>query len=92
MVRFIVLNFLYRILPSIPFLSLLRTYLLLRLADEWEKLADSVAFILGLGKIAARTGDASWISSRLSRGRVFELRGQSDAIVVGGNTVRQDST
>ncbi|XP_028548303.1 riboflavin biosynthesis protein PYRR, chloroplastic isoform X5 [Dendrobium catenatum] len=42
------------------------------------------------GKIAARSGDASWVSSRLSRGRVFELRGRSDAIVVGGNTVRQD--
>ncbi|KAH0467846.1 hypothetical protein IEQ34_002879 [Dendrobium chrysotoxum] len=43
------------------------------------------------GKIAARSGDASWVSSRLSRGRVFELRGRSDAIVVGGNTVRQDN-
>ncbi|XP_020578701.1 riboflavin biosynthesis protein PYRR, chloroplastic [Phalaenopsis equestris] len=42
------------------------------------------------GKIAAISGDASWVSSRLSRGRVFELRGRSDAIVVGGNTVRQD--
>lgn len=42
------------------------------------------------GKIAASSGDASWVSSKLSRGRVFELRGRSDAIVVGGNTVRRD--
>ncbi|KAG6470536.1 riboflavin biosynthesis protein PYRR, chloroplastic-like [Zingiber officinale] len=42
------------------------------------------------GKIATRSGHASWISSKVSRGRVFELRGRSDAIVVGGNTVRRD--
>ncbi|XP_077226116.1 cytidine/deoxycytidylate deaminase family protein isoform X2 [Tasmannia lanceolata] len=42
------------------------------------------------GKIAASSGHASWISSKLSRERVFELRGRSDAIVVGGNTVRRD--
>ncbi|KAJ6814239.1 riboflavin biosynthesis protein PYRR, chloroplastic isoform X1 [Iris pallida] len=42
------------------------------------------------GKIAASSGHASWISSKLSRGRVFELRGRSDAIIVGGNTVRRD--
>lgn len=40
------------------------------------------------GKIAASSGHASWVSSRLSRGRVFELRGRSDAIVVGGNTIQ----
>ncbi|CAL9092491.1 unnamed protein product [Musa acuminata var. zebrina] len=42
------------------------------------------------GKIATMSGHASWISSKVSRGRVFELRGRSDAIVVGGNTVRRD--
>uniref|UniRef100_A0A1J3D6B3 Riboflavin biosynthesis protein PYRR, chloroplastic n=2 Tax=Noccaea caerulescens TaxID=107243 RepID=A0A1J3D6B3_NOCCA len=42
------------------------------------------------GKIAASSGHAAWISSKLSRTRVFELRGRSDAVVVGGNTVRQD--
>ncbi|XP_020110715.1 riboflavin biosynthesis protein PYRR, chloroplastic isoform X1 [Ananas comosus] len=42
------------------------------------------------GKIAASSGHASWVSSKLSRSRVFELRGRSDAIVVGGNTVRRD--
>ncbi|KAK1270968.1 hypothetical protein QJS04_geneDACA004420 [Acorus gramineus] len=42
------------------------------------------------GKIAASSGHASWVSSKLSRDRVFELRGRSDAIIVGGNTVRRD--
>lgn len=48
--------------------------------------------LLGItGKIAASSGHAAWISSKKSRNRVFELRGRSDAIVVGGNTVRKDS-
>ncbi|PSR92801.1 Riboflavin biosynthesis intermediates N-glycosidase [Actinidia chinensis var. chinensis] len=43
------------------------------------------------GKIAASSGHASWISSKQSRNRVFELRGRSDAVIVGGNTVRRDN-
>ncbi|CAL5363133.1 unnamed protein product [Camellia sinensis] len=43
------------------------------------------------GKIAASSGHAWWISSKKSRSRVFELRGKSDAIIVGGNTVRRDN-
>lgn len=43
------------------------------------------------GKIAASSGHAAWISSKTSRDRVFELRGRSDAIIVGGNTVRRDN-
>ncbi|XP_022025666.1 riboflavin biosynthesis protein PYRR, chloroplastic isoform X2 [Helianthus annuus] len=43
------------------------------------------------GKIAASSGHASWISSKKSRSRVFELRGRSDAVIVGGNTVRKDN-
>lgn len=43
------------------------------------------------GKIAASSGHASWISSKKSRSRVFELRGRSDAVIVGGNTVRMDN-
>ncbi|KAL1813368.1 riboflavin biosynthesis protein PYRR, chloroplastic [Daucus carota subsp. sativus] len=43
------------------------------------------------GKIAASSGHASWISSRQSRGQVLALRGRSDAIIVGGNTVRKDN-
>ncbi|KAA0038249.1 hypothetical protein IC582_003602 [Cucumis melo] len=42
------------------------------------------------GKIAASSGHAAWISSVSSRQRVFQLRGRSDAVIVGGNTVRQD--
>lgn len=44
-----------------------------------------------IGKIATTSGHATWISSKKSRNRVFELRGRSDAIIVGGNTVRKDS-
>lgn len=43
------------------------------------------------GKIATTSGHAAWISSKKSRNRVFELRGRSDAIIVGGNTVRKDN-
>ncbi|KAG4922522.1 hypothetical protein JHK84_051365 [Glycine max] len=43
------------------------------------------------GKIAATTGHASWISCKQSRNLVFELRGRSDAVIVGGNTVRRDN-
>lgn len=43
------------------------------------------------GKIAASSGHASWISSITSRTRVFDLRGRSDAVIVGGNTVRRDN-
>ncbi|KAJ0807645.1 putative 5-amino-6-(5-phosphoribosylamino)uracil reductase [Helianthus annuus] len=43
------------------------------------------------GKLAASSGHASWISSKKSRSRVFELRGRSDAVIVGGNTVRKDN-
>ncbi|CAL1382963.1 unnamed protein product [Linum trigynum] len=43
------------------------------------------------GKIAASSGHAAWITSKESRARVFELRGSSDAVIVGGNTVRRDN-
>lgn len=43
------------------------------------------------GKIAASTGHAAWVSSKMSRKHVFETRSRSDAIVVGGNTVRRDN-
>ncbi|XP_078434792.1 cytidine/deoxycytidylate deaminase family protein [Wolffia australiana] len=42
------------------------------------------------GKIATSSGHASWVSSAQSRARVFELRARSDAVIVGGNTVRCD--
>jgi diaminohydroxyphosphoribosylaminopyrimidine deaminase/5-amino-6-(5-phosphoribosylamino)uracil reductase len=42
------------------------------------------------GKIATRTGDSKWISSEDSRRYVHELRGRSDAVMVGANTVKRD--
>lgn len=42
------------------------------------------------GKIAASSGHAAWVSSAVSRERVFKTRAQSDAVIVGGNTVRRD--
>ena len=42
------------------------------------------------GKIAARTGDSRWISSGESRRYVHGLRGKSDAVMVGLNTVLKD--
>lgn len=43
------------------------------------------------GKIATDAGHAAWISCEQSRRHVFELRAQSDAVIVGGNTVRRDN-
>ncbi|CAK9207990.1 unnamed protein product [Sphagnum jensenii] len=43
------------------------------------------------GKIAASSGHAAWVSGELSRARVFRTRAQSDAVIVGGNTVRRDN-
>lgn len=43
------------------------------------------------GKIAASSGHAAWVSSAVSRERVFKTRAQSDAVIVGGNTVRRDN-
>ena len=42
------------------------------------------------GKIAARTGDSKWISGEESREFAHLLRAQSDAIMVGINTVLAD--
>lgn len=43
------------------------------------------------GKIATHTGHSAWVSNASSRQRVFEQRAASDAVIVGGNTVRRDN-
>lgn len=43
------------------------------------------------GKIATHTGDSQWISNELSRNLAHELRQQSEAIMVGVNTIIKDN-
>ncbi len=43
------------------------------------------------GKIATDTGHSAWVSSAESRDYVHHLRSTCDAIVTGGNTLRQDN-
>ncbi|KAK9907626.1 hypothetical protein WJX75_007205 [Coccomyxa subellipsoidea] len=43
------------------------------------------------GKIATSTGHSAWVSSPASRQLVFDARARSDAVIVGGNTVRRDN-
>ncbi|MDV3352726.1 bifunctional diaminohydroxyphosphoribosylaminopyrimidine deaminase/5-amino-6-(5-phosphoribosylamino)uracil reductase RibD [Leptolyngbyaceae cyanobacterium CCMR0082] len=43
------------------------------------------------GKIATDTGHSAWVTSPASRRHVHQLRGQCDAVIVGGNTVRKDN-
>ena len=43
------------------------------------------------GKIAATTGHSAWVTGKSSRHLVHHLRSTCDAIIIGGNTVRQDN-
>jgi diaminohydroxyphosphoribosylaminopyrimidine deaminase / 5-amino-6-(5-phosphoribosylamino)uracil reductase len=43
------------------------------------------------GKIAASTGHSQWITSPTARARVHQLRSACDAVIIGGNTLRQDN-
>lgn len=43
------------------------------------------------GKIATTTGHSAWVTNEDARSAVRELRAGCDAVVVGGNTVRQDN-
>lgn len=43
------------------------------------------------GKIATRTGDSKWISSRQSRAYVHRLRSTVDAIIIGSETAVRDN-
>lgn len=43
------------------------------------------------GKIATTTGHSAWITSVEARNEVHQWRAASDAVIVGGNTVRRDN-
>ncbi|MGB3650751.1 MAG: bifunctional diaminohydroxyphosphoribosylaminopyrimidine deaminase/5-amino-6-(5-phosphoribosylamino)uracil reductase RibD [Rivularia sp. (in: cyanobacteria)] len=43
------------------------------------------------GKIATTTGHSAWVTNQDARNAVRQLRAGCDAVVVGGNTVRQDN-
>jgi len=43
------------------------------------------------GKIAASSGHSAWVTSPTARHWVHDLRGRCDAVIVGGQTVRQDN-
>ncbi len=43
------------------------------------------------GKIATSTGHSAWVTDQVARDSVHQLRAASDAVIVGGNTVRQDN-
>lgn len=64
--------------PFITFHTLNRPYIILK----WAQSLD--------GKIATRTGDSKWITSRESRAAAHALRARVDAIVVGVGTILAD--
>ena len=43
------------------------------------------------GKIASISGHSTWVTGKEARTHVHQLRAACDAIIVGGNTVRQDN-
>jgi diaminohydroxyphosphoribosylaminopyrimidine deaminase / 5-amino-6-(5-phosphoribosylamino)uracil reductase len=43
------------------------------------------------GKIATTTGHSAWVTSKAARNLVHQLRSTCDAVIIGGNTVRQDN-
>ena len=43
------------------------------------------------GKIATTTGHSAWVTNQDARSVVRQLRAGCDAVIVGGNTVRQDN-
>jgi diaminohydroxyphosphoribosylaminopyrimidine deaminase / 5-amino-6-(5-phosphoribosylamino)uracil reductase len=43
------------------------------------------------GKIAATTGHSAWVTGEKARHLVHQQRAAADAVIVGGNTVRQDN-
>ena len=43
------------------------------------------------GKIVAIDGHSQWVTGTAARQRVYQLRAACDAVIIGGNTVRQDN-
>jgi diaminohydroxyphosphoribosylaminopyrimidine deaminase / 5-amino-6-(5-phosphoribosylamino)uracil reductase len=43
------------------------------------------------GKIATTTGHSAWVTDTASRHLVHQVRSTCDAVIIGGNTVRQDN-
>ncbi len=43
------------------------------------------------GKIATTTGHSAWVTNQIARNEVHQLRTACDAVIVGGNTVKQDN-
>lgn len=43
------------------------------------------------GKIATASGHSAWVTGQAARAEVHKLRAACDAVIVGGNTVRQDN-
>lgn len=43
------------------------------------------------GKIATTSGHSAWVTNQAARAEVHRLRAACDAVIVGGNTVRQDN-
>ncbi len=43
------------------------------------------------GKIAATTGHSAWVTGKAARHLVHQVRSTCDAVIIGGNTVRQDN-
>ena len=64
--------------PYIKFITKNMPYVTIKVAESLD------------GKIATKTGDSKWITSRESRHYVHELRGKVDAVMVGVNTVIKD--
>lgn len=68
-----------------------------RLIEPWEKFITTGCTFLTLklalsldGRIATKTGESKWITSKESRAFSHELRARHDAVMVGINTIMTD--
>ncbi len=65
-------------LPYIKYITTGLPYVTLKMAQSLD------------GKIATHSGNSKWITSEVARAYVQRLRGKSDAVMVGANTVLND--